>query len=79
MKNIALVGFNNALAKNILELMSLRGYEKNNVKVFSGNVQKNTKLSFGDDEIIVADIKDLHPDDFAAVIFTENDKIASIY
>ena len=79
MNNIALIGFNNALAKNILELMSLRGYDKNNVKVFSSNVQKNTKISFGDDEITVANIDELNSDNFAAVIFTENDKTASIY
>ncbi len=79
MNNIAIVGFNNALAKNILELMSLRGYDKNNVKVFSTNVQKNTKVSFGEEDIIVADIEELNPADFSAIIFTDNDRTTSIY
>lgn len=79
MNNIALIGYNNALVKNILELLSLRGYDKNNVKIYSNNIQKNTKVFFGDDEIIVADIKELNPTDFSAIIFTENDKTASIY
>ena len=79
MNNIAIVGFNNALAKNILELMSLRGYTSNYVKVFSTNVQKNTKVSFGEDEISVANVEELNPADFSAIIFTENDKTASIY
>lgn len=79
MNNIALIGYNNALVKNILELLSLRGYDKNNVKIYSNNIQKNTKVFFGDDEIIVTDIKELNPTDFSAIIFTENDKTASIY
>ena len=79
MNNIALIGFNNALAKNILELMSLRGYDKNNVKVYSNNIQKNTTISFGEDEVSVANIDELNPNDFSAVIFTENDKLASVY
>ena len=79
MNNIARVGFNNALAKNILELMSLRGYTQNNVKVFSTNVQKNTKVSFGEEDIIIADIEELNPADFSAIIFTDNDRTTSIY
>ena len=79
MNNIALIGYNNALAKNILELMSLRGYDKDNIKVYSNNIQKNTKVSFGEDEISVVNIDELKPSDFSAVIFTENDKTASIY
>ena len=79
MNNIAIVGFNNALAKNILELMALRGYDKNNVKVFSSNVAKKTKVSFGDDELAVDNIDDFDTSLFSAVIFTENDKIAAIY
>ena len=74
MNNIAIIGYNNALAKNILELMSLRGYDKNNIKVFSCNVRKNTVVSFGDDILEVVDIKDANPQDFAAVILLENDK-----
>ena len=44
MNNIAIVGFNNALAKNILELMSLRGYTQNNVKVFQPMFKKTLKF-----------------------------------
>ena len=79
MNNIALIGFNNALAKNILELMALRGYDKNKVKVFSTNIQKNTKISFGEEDITVCHIDELKPTDFSAVIFTENEKTASLY
>lgn len=79
MNNIAIVGFNNALAKNILELMALRGYDKNKVKVFSTNIQKNTKISFGEEDITVCHIDELKPTDFSAVIFTENEKAASLY
>ena len=53
MNNIALIGYNNALVKNILELLSLRGYDKNNVKIYSNNIQKNTKVFFGDDNGMV--------------------------
>ena len=77
MNNIAIIGFNNTLAKNIIELMSLRGYDKNKVKVFSANIQKNTKISFGEDDIDVYDINELNPADFSAIIFTENEKTAS--
>lgn len=79
MNNIAIIGYNNALAKNILELMSLRGYDKTNVKVFADNVQKNTFVSFGEDELEVDNIKNMNPSLFSAAIFTENDKLASTY
>ena len=79
MNNIAVIGYNNALAKNILELMSLRGYDKNTVKVFADNIQKNISVSFGDDELEVDNIKNLNISVFSAVIFTENEKLASSY
>ena len=79
MSNIAIIGYNNALAKNILELMSFRGYDKNNIKIFADNVRNNIFVPFGDDELVVTDIKNLKPSEFSAVIFTENDKIAAGY
>ncbi len=79
MNNIAIIGYNNTLAKNILELMSLRGYNKTNVKVFADNIQKNTFVSFGEDEIEVDNIKNMKPSLFSAAIFTGNDKLASTY
>lgn len=79
MNNIAIIGYNNTLAKNILELMSLRGYNKDNVKIFADNIQKNTTVSFGEDELMVDNIKNINSSDFVAIIFTENDKLASSY
>ena len=79
MNNIAIIGYNNALAKNILELMSLRGYDKNNVKVYAENAPKNTKISFGEEDISVEKIDSLNVADFSAVIFTDNAKTAATY
>ena len=76
MNNIAIIGYNNTLAKNIIELMALRGYDKNNVKIFGYNVQKNTGVSYGEDEMEVNNIKELDASLFSAVIFTENDKLS---
>ena len=79
MTNIAIIGYNNILAKNILELMAFRGYNKNNVKVFADNIRNSTFVSFGEDELEVTDIKNLNVSDFSAMIFIDNDKLASSY
>ena len=79
MQNIAIVGYNNTLAKNILELMSLRGYDENNIKIYADNVQKNTIISFGETELKVDDVKNLKTADFSAIIFTDSEKTATTY
>ena len=43
------------------------------------NSVKMRELNFGEDEISVANVEELNPADFSALIFTENDKTASIF
>lgn len=79
MNNIAVVGYSNTLAKNILELLSLRGYSKDNIGVFETKVQGEPKVSFGDDDITVCSIENLSVENYNAVIFTGYENTAIKY
>ena len=68
MNNIAIIGHNNALSKNLLELMSLRGYSKDNVKVFASNLSKDAQISFGDETLTISPIATFNHSEFAAVV-----------
>lgn len=79
MHNIAVVGYNNTLSRNLLELLDLRGYTKENVRVFDANVHGETKVSFGEEELAVYPLEQLNPAMVSAVVFTENEALASRY
>ena len=72
MTKYAIIGYNNTLAKNILELLFLRGFSKDEVGIFAPKVQGEIKLSFGDDELKVQTIEKFIPSEFDAAIFTGN-------
>ena len=72
MSKYAVIGYNKTLAKNILELLSLRGFGKDDVGIFAPKVQGEIKLSFGDDELSVQTIEKFTPSDYDAAIFTGN-------
>ena len=79
MKKIAIIGCGTTLAKNLLELLALRGSSKENIAVFENKVVGNTKVSFGEDELSVLPIENLNFSDFGAAIFTGHSQIASQY
>ena len=72
MNHIAVIGYNNALAKNLLELMSLRGYDQDCLGVFAPNPHKDTQIPYGDDEIKVRPLSELQSSDFDAAIFVSD-------
>lgn len=77
MNNIALVGYNNTLAKSLLELMALRGQAKENIAVFEANVLGEPKVSFGEEDIIVRPLEKLDPAKYDAVIFASREDTAA--
>ncbi len=79
MPQYALVGYHNALAQNLLALLALRGFAANDVAVFVDKPVGRPKVSFGDDELPVLPLADLRPEDFAAVIFTADERAAVHY
>ena len=79
MNNIAVIGYNNTLAKSLLELLALRGYGKENVSVFDANVLGEPKVSFGDEDIIVQSLDKIKVSDFAGAIFTGHEAVAARY
>ena len=79
MNKIAIIGYKNALAKNLLDLLSLRGYTKDKVSVFAPHVQGNVTMSFGDEILNVYSIDTLQAKDFAAIIFTDSEQTATKY
>lgn len=79
MNNIAIVGYNNTLAKSLLELLALRGYTKENIAVFEANVLGEPKVSFDEENLIVRPLEKLKPSEYAAVIFASRDDTAARY
>ena len=79
MNKIAIIGYNNQLSKNILELLSLRGYGKNNISVFETKVQGEPKVSFGEEELIVKSLENADVSGFDAVVFVGNNQAPSLY
>ena len=75
MSKIAIVGYDNKLAKDLLELMSLRGYTKSDVSVFSDKAAKNVTTSFGEEDISVLPLEDIFKTKISAAIITENQNI----
>ncbi len=69
MENIALISSPNILVQNILELLSLRGYTKENVAVFAPHVQGKPKISFGDEDLTVQPLESIKIIDFAVAVF----------
>lgn len=79
MRKIALIGYNNTLAKSLLELLSLRGYDSTNVAVYEAGVQGCPKVSFGDEELTVQPLDKFSPSQDDAVIFTGHEASAARY
>lgn len=79
MNKIAIIGYKNALAKNLLDLLSLRGYTKDKVSVFAPHIQGNVTVSFGEESLNVRSIDTLQAKDFAAIIFTDSEQTATKY
>ncbi len=79
MKNIAIIGHIGALSKNILELLALRGYSKENVSVFETKVAGNIKISFGEEDISVTSLEDADFTKFDAAVFTGHSHVAAKY
>lgn len=74
MFRLAVIGGNDTLSKNILELLALRGYPKENVSVFKAHVQGTQQVSFGEEDLPLKPLSALNPADFDAAVVTENDK-----
>ncbi len=74
MENIALIGSPNTLLQNILELLFLRGYSKDNVNVFASHIQGKPKVSFGDEDLVIQSLEAINLSDLAAAIFIGSEK-----
>ena len=70
MTRYAIIGYKNTIAKNILELLALRGVEKHDVCVFEDKLHGNPTISFGEEDMTVLPLTELKPQDFDAVIIT---------
>ncbi len=76
MSRYAIIGYNNTLSKNIIELLALRGFNKSDVGIFDSKVQGEIKISFGDDDVSVKPIEHFNPEEFDAIIFTGNTNVS---
>ena len=79
MLKYALIGYQNTLAHNILDLLAARGVAASDVGIFAAKFTGRPKVSFGDNELEVQSLHDLKPEEFAAVIFTADENAAAQY
>lgn len=73
MNNIAVIGYRGNLSKNLLELMYLRGFSKDNIAVYDTAAGFETKIPFGEEDIPLRPFSEFKSDNLSSIIYLSGD------